>query len=133
MRRFLIHWLVVTIALAVTASLLPGVEVDSLSSLVVGGLALGFVNAIVRPILRILTFPLTVMTLGLSLLLVNGAAFALAARWVEGMSVDNFLWAIGASVVVSLISGVLSVIGNAAGSDRGGSSTRNRAPRPDDP
>lgn len=133
MRRFLIHWLVVTVALAVTASLLPGVYVDSLPSLILGGAALGFVNAIVRPVLRILTFPLTIITLGLSLLVVNGAAFALAAHWVEGLSVDNFGWAILGSVVVSLVSWILGGVGDSVRRDRsrdrrdrGGSSTRNR-------
>ena len=124
MRRFILHWLVITVSLAVTALVLPGVEVETLSALLLGGLALGFINAVVRPVLRFLTFPLTIFTLGLSLLLINGLAFAMATWVVEGLVVRNFGWAIGASVVVSLLSSILAWAGSSGGD---GSSTRQRA------
>jgi len=76
MARFLGHWVTVTLALAVSVWVLPGVEVTSWVPLVIGGLVLGFVNATVRPILTILTLPLTILTLGLFYLLVNGFAFS---------------------------------------------------------
>jgi len=100
----LFSWLVTALALWVTAWILPGVHVSSTTALLVGALALGFGNAIVRPILTILTLPLTVVTLGLFYLVVNGIAFALAAVVVPGLSVDNFWWAMLGAFCVSLVS-----------------------------
>ena len=115
MRRFILHWLVITVSLAVTAMVLPGVQVETVSALLMGGLALGFINAVVRPILRLLTFPLTIFTLGLSLLVINGLAFAMATWVVEGLVVENFWWAIGASIAVSILSSIIAFVGRSRG------------------
>jgi len=104
MRRFFIHWIRVTIALAVTVWLLPGVQVDSLPALLGGGLVLGLINATIRPLLVILTLPLTIVTLGLFYLVVNGLAFWLAAELVPGLSVHSPGWAILGATVVGLVS-----------------------------
>ena len=109
--RFLIHWLVVTIALAVTAWLLPGVHVTSLMALLVGGLVLGFVNAIVRPVLQLLSLPITLLTLGLFLLVVNGVAFGLAAWLTPGFGVSGLWQAILGSLLVSIVSWILGAVG----------------------
>ncbi len=76
---FLLHWAIVAAALWVAAYLIPGVVVHSVPALLVAALVLGLVNALVRPILTILTLPITILTLGLFYLVVNGAAFSLAA------------------------------------------------------
>jgi len=89
-QRFFFHWLVVTIALGVATWVLPGVHVNSLAALAVAGLVLGFVNAIVRPILVILTLPITIVTLGLFYLVVNGLA--------------SLGWSILGALVVSVVS-----------------------------
>jgi len=102
--RFLIHWIVTGIALAATAWVLPGVHLTSERALAVAALALGLVNALVRPVLFILTLPITVLTLGLFYLVVNGLAFALAARMVPGFEVDSLFQAILGAILVSLIS-----------------------------
>lgn len=104
MSRFLIHWITTAIALAVCEQILPGVRVDSVATLAIAALVLGFVNAIIRPILFFLTLPFTVLTLGLFYLVVNGAAFALAAALVPGFAVDSIASAIVGALVVSLIS-----------------------------
>ncbi len=104
MWRFLRHWLTVTLALAVTVKVLPGVKVDSLTTLVVGGLVLGLVNATVRPILFILTLPITVLTLGLFYIVVNGTAFWIAAWIVPGFDVTSWGWAVLGALIVSLVS-----------------------------
>ena len=72
MARFLMHWFSVGVALAVAAWLLPGVVVESVPALIIAALVLGLVNAVIRPILLILTLPITVLTLGLFYLVVNG-------------------------------------------------------------
>ena len=102
--KFIVHILVIAIALAATAYILPGVQVDSWVALTVAALVLGVVNAIIRPILTILTLPITVLTLGLFLLVVNGLAFALAAWVVPGFGVSSFGWAILGALLVSIFS-----------------------------
>jgi putative membrane protein len=104
MRPFLLHWFITAVALGVTAWLLPGVDVTSGLALVVASLVLGFVNAVVRPILTVLTLPITILTLGLFYLVVNGAAFALAAALVPGFAVASLGWAILGSLIVALVS-----------------------------
>jgi putative membrane protein len=108
MRSFLIHWLVTGIALAVGTRIVPGVVVGSTAALVAAALVLGLVNAVVRPVLVLLTLPITVVTLGLFYLIVNGVAFALAAGLVPGFGVASFGSAIGGALVVSLVSFLLN-------------------------
>ncbi len=104
MSRFLTHWLAVAIALAATAWLLPGVQISSWPALFVAALVLGFVNAVVRPLLVLLTLPITIVTLGLFYLVVNGAAFSLAAFFVPGFAVAGCGWAILGALFVSVFS-----------------------------
>jgi putative membrane protein len=100
---FLLHWLVVAIALWVSAYIVPGVTVTSWTSLIVAALVLGLINALVRPILVILTLPLTIVTMGLFYLVVNGAAFALAASITPGFSLAGFWSAVWGALVVSIV------------------------------
>lgn len=109
MGGFLIHWLVVAIALWLTANVVSGVIVRSWPALLVAALVLGFVNAIIRPILVILTLPITVLTLGLFYLIVNAAAFALAASLVPGFDVRNTTAAILGALVTSIISWFIGI------------------------
>ena len=101
---FLAHWLTTAVALAVTAWVLPGVRVDGLFSLALAGFVLGFVNAIVRPLLLVVTLPFTVLTLGLFYFVVNGLAFGLAAFLVPGFSVASFFSAMLGAMAVGLVS-----------------------------
>ncbi|HYU81030.1 MAG TPA: phage holin family protein [Vicinamibacterales bacterium] len=104
MAGFLIHWLVVAVALWATASFVPGVTISSWSALLLAALVLGFVNAIIRPILVILTLPITVLTLGLFYLVVNGIAFGLAAAVVPGFQIAS----VTAAILGALVTGVIS-------------------------
>jgi putative membrane protein len=114
MKRFLIQWLVVALALWVTAYILPGVNVDSYQALAIAAIVLGLVNALIRPILTILTLPITILTLGLFYLVVNGLTFLLASKLVSGFHVAGFWWAVLGALVVSIIS---SFVGGFAGDD----------------
>jgi len=114
MKRFLIHWLVIGLALWVTAYILPGVDVDSTKALAIAAVVLGLVNALIRPILTILTLPITIVTLGLFYLLVNGFTFFIASKLVPGFHVGGFWWAVLGALVVSIIS---SFVGAFAGDD----------------
>ena len=108
MRSLLVHWLFTGIALAVTAHFVPGIVVTSTGALVFGALVLGLVNAIVRPVLVVLTLPITVLTIGFFYLIVNGAAFALAAGLVPGFAVASFGTAVVGALAVSIVSFLLN-------------------------
>ena len=108
-RGFLAHWLTTAAALGLTAWILPGVRVDSLATLSVAALVLGFVNAIIRPLLVLLTLPFTVLTLGLFYFVVNGIAFGLAAFLVPGFSVASFFTAVLGAFVVGVTSWFIGI------------------------
>jgi putative membrane protein len=103
-RRFLLHWLALTVSLAVTAAILPGVHVASLGALLVAALVLGFVNAVLKPVLVLLTLPLTVVTLGVFYLVLNGILFALASVLVPGFTVDGPGWSVLGALLMGLVS-----------------------------
>jgi putative membrane protein len=110
MARFLMHWIIIAIALGAAAYVVPGIHIDSGPVLVVSALMLGLVNAFVRPILVMLTLPLTVLTLGFFYLVVNAAAFGIAAALVHGFRVDSLGSAIFGSLVVAIVSSVFSYL-----------------------
>lgn len=107
---FLIHWLITAAALYVAAQVIGGVSVASWTALAIGALLIGLVNAFVRPVLTILTLPITILTLGLFYLVVNGLAFALAAWFVPGFNVASFGSAILGALVVSIVSWLLGLV-----------------------
>ena len=103
----LVTWLLSAIAVFVAAKIVPGVAVDTFGAALAAAAVLGIVNAVVRPILVLLTLPVTVLTLGLFLLVVNGACVGLAARLLPGFHVEGLGPAILMVIVVSMVSGVL--------------------------
>ncbi|MBK8171003.1 MAG: phage holin family protein [Sandaracinaceae bacterium] len=104
MTKFLVHWSTVAIGLWVAAKLIPGIAIHSLTALAVAALVLGLINASVRPVLHFLTFPITILTLGIFYLVVNGIAFGLAAFLVPGFGVSGLVPAILGALVVSVLS-----------------------------
>ncbi len=108
MGAFLIRAAVVAIGLWLASLILPGIHILTPGSLIAAALLLGVVNAFVRPILVILTFPITLLTLGLFLLVINGLMIELVSYFLKGFVVDGLWPAILASVVVSLTSWVMS-------------------------
>ena len=106
----LVHWVVLAVALWVAASLVPGVHVSSWSALLLGAAVLGVVNTVVRPVMTILTLPITVLTLGLFYLVVNGAAFGLAAALVPGFDVSSWVAAILGALVTAVASWLVGTI-----------------------
>ncbi len=104
MISFVVHWLTTALALGVTAWIVPGVVITSLPALAVAAVVLGLVNAVVKPVLVVLTLPLTFLTLGVFYFVVNGLAFSLAAWIVPGFTVRSFGWAILGGTLVGLVS-----------------------------
>ena len=117
MARFLTYWLTTAVALGAVAWILPGVSITSLPALAVAALVLGMVNAVVRPILVVLTLPLTFLTLGIFYLIVNGVAFSLAAWLVAGFEVRSFGWAVLGAVLVGFVSLFIGAWGDRRGGD----------------
>ena len=104
MIRFIIQALVTMAGLWLSAQIVPGVDFTSTGSLIAAAIILGLVNAFVRPILVVLTFPITVVTLGLFLLVVNAAMIGLTSVFLGGFVVDG-LWAgVGAAIVTGVVS-----------------------------
>jgi putative membrane protein len=101
---FLLRAAITALGLWVASEIFNGLSFDSASKLVVAALLLGVVNAFVRPLAFILTLPLTVLTLGLFLLVLNAAMVGLVAWLVPGFEIAGFWTAIGAALVVSLVS-----------------------------
>ena len=110
MLRILVVWLVNTAALAAVAYLMPSVSIASAGAALVAALVLGLVNAIVRPLLVLLTLPVTVLTLGLFIFVINGLLFWAVAELVPGFQVAG-LWAgVLGALVFSLVSWLLSAL-----------------------
>ena len=87
---------------------LSGVKIADFKTAIIFSLVLGLLNAIVKPILVLLTIPVTVITLGLFLLVINAVIILLSDKLIPGFSVDGFWWALIFSIVLSVISGILS-------------------------
>lgn len=105
--NILINLLISGLAVFITAYLLPGSHVDSFFTALIVALVLGIANAVIKPILFILTLPITVLTLGLFTLVINALMIELASWLVKGFRIDNFLWALLFSLVLSLINSIL--------------------------
>jgi putative membrane protein len=115
MRGFLFRLLITTLGLWVATLIVPGVHVAGVGALIVAALLLGIVNAVIRPIILILTLPLTVLTLGLFIFVVNGISLALVAWLVHGFSVAGIGSAILGAIVVSLTSWFASTFVGSSG------------------
>ena len=104
MKGFFFRLIITALGLWAAATIVPGVRIAGAGNLVVAALLLGIVNAVIRPIILILTLPLTVLTLGLFILVVNGVSFALVAWVMPGFAVSGLIPAILGSIVVGLTS-----------------------------
>lgn len=110
---FLLRAAITALGLWVASEILSGLTFDSTVKLIVAAIVLGVVNAFVRPLAFILTLPLTVLTLGLFLLVLNAGMVALVAWIVPGFQITGFWTAVGAALIVSLVSwAASSVIGS---------------------
>lgn len=104
--RTITRIIVTAFALLVVASVVPGIIITSLTSAIVAALVLGILNVLVKPVLVVLTLPITFLTLGLFLLVINAAIFLLAGHLVSGFSVTGWLPALVGSIVVSVMSSI---------------------------
>lgn len=108
--QFLVTWLITAVSFIITDYLLPGISVDSFTAAAIAAIVLGLVNAIVKPLLIILTLPLTILTLGLFLLVVNAISFSLVGYFTPGVEINGFFNALFGSIILSFVSGFLNQI-----------------------
>ena len=106
----IINLIVNGFAVFVTGYLLSGVKIDSFVTALIVSVVLGIVNTIIKPILTILTLPLTVITLGLFSFIINGLMILLVSYFVKGFVVVNIWWAILFSIVLSIVSWFLNLL-----------------------
>lgn len=110
MIRLLLVWLINTVALVAVAYLMPSIQVSSFGAALVAALVLGLVNAVVRPVLVLLTLPVTILTLGLFIFVLNGLLFWMVGSWLEGFEVGGFWSGVLGAIVFSLVSWLLSAL-----------------------
>lgn len=118
MGKLLLNWLLSTLALLAVAHLVPGFEISGLGSALLASLVVGFVNATLGLILKILTFPLTIVTVGLFLFVINALMLKLAAAVVPGFTITGFLPAFVGAVVLSIINLLIRITKKAIREDR---------------
>jgi putative membrane protein len=102
--NLLIRWIINTLALLLVVKVVPGYVYDGWVSLAIAAAVLGLLNAIVRPVLWFITLPITVITLGLFLLVLNAIMLELTAWLVPGFGIDGFGWAILGALVLAIVS-----------------------------
>ena len=101
--HIIINWVLSGIAIILTAYLLPGVQVDSFVTALLVAIVLGIVNAILKPILVLLTLPITLLTLGLFMFVINAVMVLVVDRVIPGFGVDGFMSALLFSLVLSVV------------------------------
>jgi len=105
--RHLVHWILTAVAVWVVARVVPGIYVSGPMAALIAALAIGFINATLGLVLKILTFPLTIVTLGVFWFVINALMLKLAAAIVPGFEVRGFIPALIGSVLISVVSSIL--------------------------
>lgn len=108
--RLLLLWLLNAVALLAVTYLLPSIQVSGFGSALIAALALGFINTLVRPILALLTLPITILTLGIFYLVLNGLLFWLASALIPGFQVGGFVSALLGAILYGVIAWALSAL-----------------------
>ncbi len=106
------NWLIYTLAITITAYLLPGVTVAGLMAALLTAVVLGLINAVLRPLFIFFTLPLTIISLGLFVFIINALLVLLAGYLVPGFVVTGFWWALLFSLIVSIVNWILNKLVN---------------------
>lgn len=108
--RMLLNWILSAVAVWIVAQIVPGVHVSGVAAALIAALAIGFINATIGLVLKIVTFPLTLVTLGLFWFVINALMFELASALVPGFEVRSFGAAFIGAIVLSLVNLLLKAI-----------------------
>ncbi|HEX7249017.1 MAG TPA: phage holin family protein [Burkholderiales bacterium] len=108
--RLVVLWLINSLALLTVAYVLPGIEVADFTTAMLAAVVLGLVNAFIRPVLILLTLPVTLLTLGLFIFVINGLLFWMVGSWLQGFTVTGFWSGFFGAIVYSIISWALASV-----------------------
>jgi putative membrane protein len=108
--KLLLIWVLNALALLAVAYLVPGIHVAGFTAALVAALVIGLVNMLIKPVLVLLTLPITVLTLGLFILVINGLLFYAVGSWLEGFEVNTFLAGMVGALLYSIFSWILSAL-----------------------
>ncbi len=108
--KLLLIWVLNALALLAVAYLVPGIHVAGFTAALVAALVIGLVNMLIKPVLVLLTLPITVLTLGLFILVINGLLFYAVGSWLEGFEVNTFLAGMIGALLYSIFSWILSAL-----------------------
>jgi putative membrane protein len=108
--RFLLKLLINTVAVYVTASVVPGIKIDSWITALIASIVLGVLNTLIKPLLVILTLPVNILTLGLFTIVINAFMITLTSSLVSGFHVETFVSAVLFSIVLSIVGGFLGLL-----------------------
>lgn len=106
----IIRLIISTLAVYFTAYLLPGVQIDDWITALMAAIFLGVVNMFVKPIIQLIALPITILTLGLFSIVVNGLLILLVAALIPGFAIDGFIWALAFGLVLWVVHGVLDAL-----------------------
>lgn len=108
--QLIVIWILNALALLTVAYVLPGITVDGFASALIAALILGLINTLLRPLLILLTLPVTVVTLGLFILVINGLLFWFAGSVLKGFEVSGFWTGVAGALLYSIFSSVLAML-----------------------
>jgi putative membrane protein len=110
MLKLLLVWVINAVALLAVAYLMPSISVANFTTALIAALILGLVNAVIRPVLILLTLPATIITLGLFIFVINGLLFWFVGSYIQGFTVAGFWAGVFGAIVYSLVSWALSAL-----------------------
>lgn len=105
----LLHWVITAAIILMISNIMPGIQIASFGTAMIAAVIMGLVNFFIRPLLSILTLPLNFLTLGLFSFVINALMFALVAWLVPGFEVNNFMSALGGSILMAIMTSVLGM------------------------
>ena len=106
----IVNIIISSLAVYFTAWLLPGISIKNFATAIVLAIVLGLLNILLKPILQIISIPITILTLGLFLLVINTVIVLIASALVKNFQVDNFWWALLFSIIVSCVTSILESV-----------------------
>jgi len=108
--RILLHWLILTGAILITAYVVPGIAVSNFLTALIAGACLGFINLVIKPVLKLLTLPINLITLGIFSIVLNALLFWALTVVVPGFSIATFQAALIGSIIVAVINWIFNKI-----------------------
>lgn len=109
MFKLILKWILQAAALMLVAHLLPGIHITNYTAALWAAAAIGLLNTVVRPVLLLFTLPITILTLGLFLLVINAGMFWAASGLLSGFNVNGFIWALFGAIAYSMLGMVIDL------------------------